>query len=423
MNHHLKVTWCAYDWRDNISGPGSWLTRLLPMLRERGISSVVDLLIWDETGPLSRSLEELGIQCRLQQIEGSTQERIHKLVARFSESTCDVYVPNLVTPALLAAGYIRKSGIPTVGVLHSDDDFYQGLVDVFIGGRRQEALSAVVTVSNCLSEKASSAALHGTLIKHIPYGVPIPRTSGFVGTREELAILYAGRLVQTQKRILDLTKAILRCIDEIPNCTATVIGDGPERDNILDLLNSHHAGKSIRLTGRVTPAEIQGLMNGHDIFLLLSDFEGLPIALLEAMACGLVPIVHKMRSGIPELIQNQINGLIVEDRSESVLNAVRGLYNNRTLLSRLSHNARETIINSYSDKTCADRWADLLYHLHTTNSCSRQHIRLPKSLDLPPVHPSLAAEDPRAENISILSRLLNKVRYCTKRITATSFAS
>jgi colanic acid/amylovoran biosynthesis glycosyltransferase len=416
------VTWCAYDWREHVSGPGSWLARLLPMLRERGIFSVVDLLVWDEPGPLAASLEELGIECRLLQIGGSSQQRIQKLVDRLQHSRCDVYVPNLVTPALLAAGYIRKAGIPTVGVLHSDDDFYQGVTDVFIGGRRQDALSAAVTVSNCLLEKAATAALHGTLVKHIPYGVPIPSATSRESTHDELAILYAGRLVQPQKRILDLTKALLRCVDEIPDCMATLIGDGQERESISNLLNSHSAGTRIRLTGRVIPSEVQGIMKEHDIFLLLSEFEGLPIALLEAMACGLVPIVHTMRSGIPELIQNEVNGLIVEDRSEGVVDAIRRLRSDRSLLSRLSHNARETVTHHYSEDLCADRWAALLHHLHATNSTRRRQIQLPRSLDLPTVHPALCPEDPRADKLSFFSRLLSKARQYTRNLNPNSFA-
>lgn len=417
MNQPLKVTWCAYDWREHVSGPGTWLARLLPMLRDRGVCSVVDLLVWDEPGPLASSLAELGIEYRLLRIEGSSQQRIQKLVESFQQSECDVYVPNLVTPALLAGAYIRKAGIPTVGVLHSDDDFYQGVVDVFIGGRRRDALSAAVTVSNCLTEKASTASFHGTLVKQIPYGVPIPSTSTLVGKHGKLSLLYAGRLVQSQKRIIDVTNALLRCVSEIPNCAATLVGDGPEREKIQNLLQSQLAGKSIQLIGRVTPSAVQEIMKEHDIFLLLSDFEGLPIALLEAMACGLVPIVHKMRSGIPELIQHDKNGLIVEDRSEGVLNAVRRLHSDRLLLHRLSYQARKTVIDNYSDNLCADRWAELLLHLKSTNTASKRPVRLPKSLDLPNVHPSLAAEDPRVERRTLISRLLSKVRKYTKRLT------
>jgi glycosyltransferase involved in cell wall biosynthesis len=391
------------------------------LLQERGILSVVDLLIWDEPGPLASSLKDVGIECRLIPIEGSSQDRIRKLIASFKRSQSDIYVANLVTPALLAASYIRQSGTPTVGVLHSDDDFYQGVIDVFLRGRRQDALSAAVTVSNCLSEKALEASLHGTLIKQIPCGVPVPDASTLVGAKEDLSLLYAGRLEQKQKRIIDLTNVLLQCVDRFPNCNATIIGDGAERKNVENLLQSHTAGHRIRLTGRVLPAAVQEIMKEHDIFLLLSDFEGLPVALLEAMACGLVPIVHKMRSGIPELIQHEVNGLVVEDRSKSVLDAVARLRKDRILLRRLSQRARETVVQKYSNVLCADDWAYLLHHLHASK-ISRRQIHLPKSLNLPRVHPALAAEDPRAEEPTLLSRFFSKMTQYTKTLRANCLA-
>ncbi|MFM7831780.1 MAG: glycosyltransferase, partial [Planctomycetaceae bacterium] len=107
-------------------------------------------------------------------------------------------------------------------------------------------------------------------------------------------------------------------------------------------------------------ARRQAQLSTADVLLLLSDYEGLPIALLEAMACGLVPIVSKMRSGIPELIQHMVNGIVVDDRSDSVLNSVRMLNADPELRQRLSAAARNTVLERFSHQRCADGWETLL---------------------------------------------------------------
>ncbi|QUV81159.1 glycosyltransferase [Chloracidobacterium sp. D] len=60
--------------------------------------------------------------------------------------------------------------------------------------------------------------------------------------------------------------------------------------------------------GLVDNARIQALMAEHHMFVLLSDYEGLPIALMEAMATGLVPICTAMRSGIGQLVVDGVTG-------------------------------------------------------------------------------------------------------------------
>jgi glycosyltransferase involved in cell wall biosynthesis len=82
----------------------------------------------------------------------------------------------------------------------------------------------------------------------------------------------------------------------------------------------------------------------HDFFVLLSDFEGLPLALVEAMARGCVPVVAATESGIPELVDAGANGLIVggRDYDEWACQLV-DLWRDRARFGRMSCSARATV--------------------------------------------------------------------------------
>jgi colanic acid/amylovoran biosynthesis glycosyltransferase len=411
VSDEITVSWCAYDWRDNVSGPSTWLARLLPLLRDKGVLSIVELLIWDEPGPLTELLQQSGIECHIQKCSGSTEERVRGLISNLQTYHFDVFLPNLVLPALFSSRFVQQAGIPSIGVLHSDDGFYNGLIETFLAGRKQDALSTFVAVSSRLSQLASANNTHKSRIVHIPYGVPIPETiPGKCNHDSSISIVYAGRLSQEQKRIREVANAMKLCVQHVPGCKGVIIGDGPERERIEKQISDFTTAKDICLLGRVLPSEVQSIMQDHDAILLLSDYEGLPIALLEGMACGLVPIVTPMDSGIPELIQHGINGLIVQDRTDAVVGAVRQLSSEPDLKKKLSHAAQETVARKYSNESSANNWTKLLRELHQKNAHQRKTIRIPRNLDLPKIHPATSAEDPRAPAISMWTKVLTHLR-------------
>jgi len=83
-------------------------------------------------------------------------------------------------------------------------------------------------------------------------------------------------------------------------------------------------------------------------------------SLMEAMACGLVPICTRIQSGTTELIKHNENGLLVENREDDVLKAVMRLKTEVGLWERLSKGARKTITQKYTTDRCADRWSEFL---------------------------------------------------------------
>ncbi len=142
------------------------------------------------------------------------------------------------------------------------------------------------------------------------------------------------------------------------------------------------------------------LIDQCDVIVLLSDYEGLPISLLEAMACGVVPVCLNIRSGIPELIEDGVTGLLVDDREQGFVEAIRRLNEDPQLWTRLSKAARNHVRVDNSLQTSAQRWVELLHRLHQASD-TRTPVRVPTTFDLPPINSGLRREDARTKSLRV----------------------
>ncbi len=110
------------------------------------------------------------------------------------------------------------------------------------------------------------------------------------------------------------------------NFTYELIGDGPLCDEIGDQVRALGMESRINLHGALAHDEVQGLLKEADIFLLPSvtasngDQEGIPVALMEAMASGM-PVLSTFHSGIPELVEDGVSGYLVPERDSHSLAA------------------------------------------------------------------------------------------------------
>jgi len=390
------IVFCAFDSPSYTGGPNSWLRRLLPSLKDLGFNPKVYLFYASNTPDecsLYQALQAQGISQRVFPWKRTTQQKTRWIIVQLAQDNPSIFVPNLLVCAFFAARWAKKAGIPTIGVLHSDDEFYRGVTHEFVCGRKDYRLSELVCVSNFLKERINLPKSHNINVNLIPYGVPIP-TNFALSPKNVLRLIYVGRLAEEQKQISLVTSALCRVVNEIPNTEAVLYGDGPAKYKVESILSTEGKGLPISLGGKIDNSKIQDVMSEAHILVLLSDYEGLPIALMEAMACGLVPICMNIRSGIPELVEHKKTGLLVNDRGDSFLKAVKYLSQNYENWSTISNAARHKIITSYSTEVCTEKWAHLLSSLMDKGN-NYSTIEQPVFLDLPPVHSPLAREDKR----------------------------
>jgi colanic acid/amylovoran biosynthesis glycosyltransferase len=157
-----------------------------------------------------------------------------------------------------------------------------------------------------------------------------------------------------------VTRALCRVVRELQGTEAVIYGNGPDRERVGRCLEEEKVGERVRLGGQIDNAEIQRVMAEASVLVLLSDYEGLPIALLEAMACGLIPVCLRVRSGVGQLIEQGETGFLVDDRGDEFVATIRAIASDAVLRSRVSSAARERIVAEYSDEANASRWTVLL---------------------------------------------------------------
>ena len=408
-----SVTFCSYDKPGNVGGPFSWLRRLLPALRDRGIDCRGLILThYGGTGPIIEGLRDDGFECSVINCHDRTVDQVRWILERVQENPPDVFVPNLVVSAYHAASWVRTAGIPTVGVLHSDDPYYRAIQDEFIFGARVQQLTSVVCVSRELEQQVIQRQPANTKIIRIPYGVPIPANS-VTPTPSRFRIAYVGRLAEKQKRISDTVQALIRACRSIPGADAVIYGDGPDRNNVEAILAAN-PDAAVNLVGNIANDRIQQKLVNCDAIVLLSDYEGLPIALLEAMACGCVPVCLQMRSGIPELIQDDVNGIVATDRGQAFVTAMQRLAHDIEMRQRLATNARATIVDHFSAERSADQWAHQLKTLASQTTSAK--FVAPRRIVLPRRNAVLESAEQRQQPESKLSAALRKGRMWAGRI-------
>lgn len=408
------VTFCSYDKPGSIGGPFSWLRRLLPLLRTRGIDCrCLFLTHFGGTGPIVEGLREDGFDCRVVNCHDRMVDQVRWILEQLRENPPDVFVPNFVVSAYHAARWVRAAGIPTVGILHSDDPYYRAIQDEFLFGAAERQLSSVVCVSQELERQVKLRSPANSIVARIPYGVSIPEIIS-ESTPARFRIAYVGRLTEEQKQISELTRAFIRVCQAIPDAEAVIYGDGLDRGNVEAILSAEGQNVRVRLAGNIPNDQIQQELLQCDVIALLSDYEGLPIALLEAMACGCVPVCLQMRSGIPELVRHEISGLIVSDRGDSFLAAMKQLASDPELRTSLGTQARQTVKDRYSLEHTADLWARHLFQLSQQSSLRR--FVTPRKILLPKPNPVLESEEQRMVPPSGINLLLRKTRMWAGRV-------
>jgi colanic acid/amylovoran biosynthesis glycosyltransferase len=411
----MKVTICTRESSNLSGGQNTWLCNFLPELRRLGIEPRVLCFSLSPETEFSTvlSLREVGISCTtcFDKEKRYTEQRVRWLLEQLAEDPPDVFVANMVIPAAYYAGrWLREAGIPTVGTCHIGVDhfLYRGLLNQFVLGRDAYRVSALVCVSNYLKSDVVKRRPKGVLVRSIPCGVAIPKNAAKKPSGP-LRLAYVGRLTEEAKRISEVTHVLCRAVREIPGVEALIYGDGEERAVVERILREKADGLPVYLVGYVENDRIRKhLLKCHAV-VLLSDWEGLGLGLLEGMALGLVPIgLRHAHGGAPELIEDGVTGLLVDDRGDGFVAAVRRLREDPALWKRLARSARAQVEAKYSIEICAARWKELLSEL-ANSSASRKPLRIPTDFDLPPVHTALAELDERAPRPH--QRLIRQARH------------
>ena len=159
-------------------------------------------------------------------------------------------------------------------------------------------------------------------------------------TNDAFFIGTAGRLVDI-KGLKYLVNAAKIICEEISNIKFIIAGTGPLYSELEKQIQDYKLVNKVILTG--FRKDIISIINKLDVFIMPSLYEGIPMALLEAMALG-KPVIASNVGGIPEIIENKISGILIEPEDEQIIfDECINLYKNKELRNKLGANAFKRI--------------------------------------------------------------------------------
>ena len=204
----------------------------------------------------------------------------------------------------------------------------------------------------------------------IPNGVDIQKFNPTGVKRflmsDRIWLLYVGR-IENRKGIDILLRAMPAILKRYPNARLLLVGRAPRPyylQKLKSLAQNLSLESKIQFIGVVSNEDIPHLMRAVDVLVFPSttrndEVEGLPNVILEGMASGL-PVVATSICGVPEVINNEYNGLLVRPgSSDEMASSVATLIDSPSMRSELGERAREYVVRNNSMEVTARRYLTL----------------------------------------------------------------
>jgi glycosyltransferase involved in cell wall biosynthesis len=230
--------------------------------------------------------------------------------------------------------------------------FYHSL-DLFTNWKTTRYIAVSETIRNGVVEDGISPELvdlirNGVELDADSLSVDVRQVREQIGIPQDaLLCVLVGRLVWA-KGFDDFISAFSLAADKIKNIKAIILGEGELREQLEKQLASLGLQEKVLLPGYCDYSTVLKILMSSDLYVMSSRSEGIPFALLEAAALGL-PIVATNCGGIPEVVTNGENALLVPVGDKSALaQSLVTLCEDRNLAKALGKNAREKIKQDYS---------------------------------------------------------------------------
>jgi glycosyltransferase involved in cell wall biosynthesis len=171
-------------------------------------------------------------------------------------------------------------------------------------------------------------------------------------------VSYVGRLHE-EKGVLNLVKAIPNVLGKRDDVTFVIIGEGQLEGELRSYITAHALVRKVTLAGWIPHDELGDFLAKSKLLVLPSYTEGLPHAMLEAMACG-TPVLATPVGAVPQVIKDKETGFLTRDNSpdglaESIVGALAYPH-----LRRIAGNARTLVKSEFQYETVLKMWRDVI---------------------------------------------------------------
>lgn len=325
------------------------------------VLGALDLGIWPGDGPLpERIVAAVRRRWRRHIVSGLSGADRRRVMAFFATHRPAALLVEYGPTGVLFVDPCRAAGVPLFVHFHGYD------ASAFLRIRRWvkryrlvfQSAAGIIAPSRFLAEKLVEIGCPRDKVHVSPCGVDASR---FAATSRQPGRLVAvGRLVEKKAPHLTI-EAFARIAGRFPEARLDMVGAGPLEHRCRDLVAEHGLEERVRLYGAQDHETVVRLMREAAIFVQHSvtaangDTEGMPIAILEAMASAL-PVVSTRHSGIPEAVEHNVTGLLVEERDiDGMAAAMAELLDDPTRAAAMGVAGRARVLAHFTEDQTTER--------------------------------------------------------------------
>lgn len=322
-SHYMKVLHVITD--TNIGGAGRYLLNLLVQPAFDDISAMVAC----PGGQLAERLDNAG----LKRVGISGKDVSFSVPLTFElRKIMREFRPDIVHTHSSLSGRIaaRAVGIPVVYTKHNlvRIPSASGQVPPPAGPvkRQVNAIAAkllsdgIIAVSQGVYGELTESGIDPSLVTCIPNGIDLApyKPLDLLKKRQESEQILIGTVARLhpQKALEVMLEAARIVLASLPQAKFVIGGTGPLEESLKAKIHELRLEPYVKMVGFVE--DVPGFLSQLDIYALSSDYEGLPLAVLEAMAAGL-PIASTAVGGVPEAVVDGENGFLVSPRNSRLL--------------------------------------------------------------------------------------------------------
>lgn len=312
-------------------GAENLMPALLKTLKNQVDDPRVCVLTVRAGNPIASELEKIGIPVDL--IKVHNLRDFSNLWRLFQYIRChhpDIIHTQLETSDILGTFYGKLLGIPSVSTMHTLDVQSKKIKEYVRNWLRWKCLNLIsrriIVVSEFTRQHYIGLGFKSSKLLTLYNGIDLcsftqdgtnsPSKTDLFGVPGDSVVVTTVAVLREQKGIQYMLHAIKALVAQVPNLYYVIVGDGGHRESLEYMAKSLGIADHVVFMGHRT--DIPQILAASDLFAYPSIKDALPTVLLEAMAAG-VPIVASQIDGIPEIVENEVSGLLVPPANPSAL--------------------------------------------------------------------------------------------------------
>lgn len=222
------------------------------------------------------------------------------------------------------------AGVPVISTEHNVLERYHPATRVATlatWGMQKHVLAVSEEVARSIARHANSSVFvtvvrNGVSLERFAPAADPVRSRRDLGLPERSPVVGTIAIFRSQKRLDIWLRAAARIAEAVPDARFVLVGDGPLRADVEREIDAQGLRQKVLLPG--LQEDVRPFLRAMDVYMIASDFEGLPVALLEAMATGVIPVSTAV-GGIGEVISEECGVLVPRGDPEGLARAVNGL--------------------------------------------------------------------------------------------------